>query len=67
MGDAGADVAGDAVAVKPRLAAVDVADVDEVAEGGILGTAITADNHDVVLGRKGDGDGVVEIPLPRTA
>ena len=54
------DVPLQALAVKPRLAAMDVAHVEEAAERGIFGGAVVGGHEDVMLGRDGDGDGVVE-------
>ena len=54
------DVPLQALAVKPRLAAMDVAHVEEAAERGIFGGAVVGGHEDVMLGRDGDGDGVVK-------
>ena len=39
---------------------MDVADVEEVLVWAVFGTAVTADYEDVVFGREGYGDGVVQ-------
>ena len=39
---------------------MDVADVEEVAVGGILRTVVAADHEDMVLWRDANGNGVVE-------
>ena len=44
------EVLAEAVAVEPGLAAVDVANVDEVAVGVVLGTAVACGHKDVVVG-----------------
>ena len=49
-----------ALAVEPRLAAVDVAHVEKVAERGIFRCAVVGGHEDMMLRRDGDGDGVVE-------
>ena len=54
------DVPRQTLAVEPGLAAVDVAHVEEVSVGRIFRAAVAADDEDVVLGRHGDGDGVVQ-------
>ena len=54
------DVPGQTLAVEPGLAAVDVAHVEEAAEGGIFRGAVVGGHEDVMLGRDGNGDSVVE-------
>ena len=54
------DVVLQAFAVEPGLATVDVAHIEEIAVWGVFRSTVTTDDEDVVLGRKGDGDGVME-------
>ena len=53
------NVPGQTLAVEPRFAAVDVANIEEAAEGGIFRGTVVGGHKDVMLGRDGDGDGVV--------
>ena len=54
------DILLQALTVEPRFAAVDIAHVQEATEWGIFCSTVISGHENMVFGRDGDGNGVVE-------